>query len=131
MLLYNVGYMLVATEAEHPTPEAAGGITMPEEPDALRRVYAAVHGDKEADGSGIPTDAIKPAGAAADAKAGLSLATIHHYGEEAADEDIRAAMDAMPCLVNYGGTLRAHNLNAGGSTAAIILKDMQPKPAQP
>lgn len=98
--LHRVGYMIVATEAEHVTAQTAGTITMPTEYGALQSVCDAI--------------------GAAD-----MLATWQHYGEDAAAADIRAAMDAMPCLVNYGGTLRAHNLNARGNTAAIILKDMQ------
>lgn len=97
--LHRVGYMIVATEAEHMTAQTAGTITMPTEYGALQSVCDAI--------------------GAAD-----MLATWRHYGEDAADEDIAEAMQQYVCLVNYGGTLRAENLNAPVREAAVILKDM-------
>lgn len=125
VLLYNVGYNIVAVEVERVTPKTAGGFAMPYEADAMRRICEAIG----AENAQSDTEAQQRNEARADAKkdgmTGRMFTTWQHYEDDADDADIRAAMDAVPCLVNYGGTLRAVNVEAGGSRAAIILKDMQ------
>jgi hypothetical protein len=122
--LYNVGYMIVAVEAERMTEPTAGCITMPSEADALRRICEAVDAGNPRKGTLQPQRHKKPTAAKIAGFAGQMLCTWRHYGEDAAAEDIADAMKQYPCLVNYGGTLRAINVHACGE-AAIILKDMQ------
>lgn len=123
-LLYNVGYTLLAIPAENVQERTAvAGYAMPCEYGAIQSICDAIRRGEREKGAAVHAGTENAPAAGIDGKADM-LATWRHYEEDADDEDIREAMAHYPCLVNYGGTLRAHNTGAGGTDVAVILKDM-------
>lgn len=126
--LYNIGYMVLILPAAvadaYDKQHRGNGYAMRCEPNAVQRICAAAEAREAAK---LP-EHIRPTHEAATAAASgvkwQGICATQCYGEDADADDIAEAMAAQPCLVNYGGTLRAMNIDKNGY-CAVILKDMQ------
>lgn len=110
-------FVIIADGSYFTTPPSCN-LAMPCEPDALRSIYGLKTPTHEQPQHVFDTEAT-------DAGRVQYIMTWRHYFDDNTDSEIAEAMAKYPCLVNYGGTLRAVNVEAGGSDFAIILKDMQ------
>ena len=121
LYFYMAGYTLLCTDVEDTTKPAQ--FSMPTDEDG-KRLFLGAFSAASKDGGATPQkDATQPATASLRGKAANFRAAWEYFGDEAADEDIAVAMKQRPCLVNYGGTLRAHNPEADGELC-FIIKDM-------
>jgi len=129
VLFFRVGYMLVAA----PVEEVDG------KPDAVRDSFImpcehrAVHAICDATDAHIAARLTDTQRQRMNAPAGAGMGGRRHFlcvctddvlDDTASDADIATAMASQPCLVNYGGKLRAMNTDAAGG-CKIILKDIK------
>lgn len=122
--VFPLGYMAVAHSLDAGTAygEAVQGcVVLPCEHNAVQSICAAVAKRERARrGNTTPTpeDAAQRTPRNTD-----TICTPLWYDDRAADADVLEAMATHPCLANYGGTLRAVNVDAAAAVV-IILKDM-------
>lgn len=128
VLLFPVIFGLAALPADVADAygmDARGSYTMPCEPQAVQRICDAVEARERArrgkflpqreDAQNSPKNGIK----------WQVIVTWQHYEDDADEAEVRDVLAKQPCLVNYGGKLRAVNVDADSTDVAIILKDMQ------
>ena len=128
VLLFPLIYGLAALPSEVADAynmDARGCYTMPCEPHAVQRICNAIEARERArrdfvtpqleDAENSPKNGVK----------WQIILTTRHYEDDADEVEVQDAMKTRPCLVNYGGTLRAVNIDADSTEPAIILKDMQ------
>ena len=128
VLLFRVGYMLVAVPVEEVdgNPDAVrDSFIMPCEPQAVQSICNAIDARIAARRSNTAAQRLDAAAGTGRGGRRHFLCTWDVFGDDANDTDIAEAMATQPCLVNYGGKLRAMNLQARSEGAAIIVKDMQ------
>ena len=128
VLLFRIGYMIVAVPVEDTDGKAdavCDGCIMPCEHRAVQSICEAVDARIAARRSNTATERMNATAGAGMGGRGHFLCSWDVFGDDANDADIAEAMAKQPCLVNYGGKLRATNLHARAEGVAIIVKNMQ------